>query len=119
MAIPGQAAAQAEKTKLRHYNGRYDIPEDQLVPFALDTWGTLGDHGLRFLQFVAYEAGDATSTRTPLPYARRLRQLEERVAVVLQLANAEIVRVMRTQLAAGAGGLEAAGAGPVGSAASA
>jgi hypothetical protein len=114
MAIPGQAVLAAEKVKFNHYNRRYDIPDGQLVPFALDTWGSMGAHAIRFLQFVAYEASEPTSTRVPLPYARRFRLLQERVAVVLQVANAEIVRVMRTQLAAGVDGLQAAGVGPGG-----
>jgi hypothetical protein len=114
MTIPGRATLFAEARKLNHYNRTYDIPSDQLVPFALDTWGTIGPRGTDFLKFVAFESCNPTSSATPPPYAVRLRRLVERVAVVLQLANAEVVRVMRTQLAADAGGLAAAGVGPVG-----
>jgi hypothetical protein len=114
LALAGKAVLFAEMRKLAHYNRTYDIPSDQLVPFAMDTWGTIGAHGTRLLQFVAFESCNPTSSITPPAYAIRLRRMVERLAVVLQLANAEIVRVMRTQLASGDVGLRAAGVGSAG-----
>jgi hypothetical protein len=82
----GFAAATAEKTKIKHYQGHFDSAYTTFIPLAFESGGTLGRQGRAFLTMLArHAAGPPIVDGSINPhYARVMRKLRVILAVQLQ-----------------------------------
>lgn len=103
---PGKAADRAEERKIAHYMANHVLEEDDVIPFAIETLGAMGDHGVRLLKELATAAvppvmsaeGDGNDDKgVDLDGMRSLfiRAVRERLSVTLQRGNAAVIRVWR------------------------
>ena len=83
--VPGGAAKEAATKKLKLYRSEFDIPADQVVPFALETFGRYDAAAEQFVQAIAKQ----TSAGAPsgAAYATSVQRMYERLSVALQRGN--------------------------------
>ena len=82
---PGQAARAAEQKKRSLYNTRWFFSSQRiLVPFAIETGGTMGEDAINFVKLVANQARLPLEDDLPLRDFLQYRRAIERVAVVNQ-----------------------------------
>jgi hypothetical protein len=93
----GAGASRAEAAKIRKYN-RWNLPDVDVVAFALERNGCFGEQAAAFVEKVA-----GMHTQTPEQKALAVWRLVARVAVALQRGNARYVEVMTKRLAAKTG----------------
>ena len=81
--IRGASAAAAEKDKVRFISDRYTIPSRDIIPFALETYGNMGEAAKNFVRSAAKnKAGD-----NKVAYAQLVNFYRSRIAVAVQRGN--------------------------------
>jgi hypothetical protein len=80
----GAAAAAAEKDKVDWISTRYTISKENIIPFAIETFGVMGAVAQKFLRTAARnKAGD-----DKIAYAQLISFYRARIAVAVQRGNA-------------------------------
>jgi len=103
----GLAARKGEKDKVKFISDRYVIPTASIIPFAVETYGTLGDKAKDFLMLCATRR--AGSEESKIPWF--LNCYRARVAVAVQKGNGISLDAWRARCCYKGGVPGAAGAG--------
>ena len=84
----GVSAKGAEEDKRHWISSRYTISKDNIIPFAIETYGVMGEAAKTLLRKIARaKSGDDVAR-----YAQLVRAHRSRIAVAVQRGNHTIVR---------------------------